>query len=158
MNKNRKRILQKLEAIVGSYASRKDAATTKKNSARDLPKYRYPIMFTGGRGEAKTKSISYEIDEEQILEGHYKFGTTNLFIMLALNEVLDYLEDNCDLEIEDLDLPEGNEKLKPGRPDIGKVEMMMDSDGTFYRVNGGKWMSPEEFNETYPNFKASKRR
>ena len=153
MNKNRKRLLQNIESIIGSHACRKDAATTKRNKIEELPRYRYPIVFSGDGGEAKTKSASYDIDGDEILGGYYKFGTTHLLIMQALDKVIDYFEENCGLDIDSLKISEGRDKLKIGRPDIGKVEKMMDSDGTLYRVNGGRWIKPEEFKEKYPNFK-----
>ncbi len=65
--------------------------------------FRYPVTYTDSEGKLhKTRNTVKDIDEKSVKTMRYKFGSNNLFIGIGLQRVLQYLENQYDLNFEDL--------------------------------------------------------
>lgn len=64
--------------------------------------FRYPIVFQTGPEECRQQRefITDEIPNEVLLDGHYQFGRNRLYVMRALEQILEYLERDFGLDIE----------------------------------------------------------
>lgn len=65
--------------------------------------FRYPVTYNDECNiERKIRYKVENIDEEQINTMRYKFGSNNLFIGSAIVKVLQYLEDEYNLDFDEL--------------------------------------------------------
>lgn len=63
--------------------------------------FRYPITFLGPLGEKDKRSYGIrDIDPSKFATGYYAFGANRLSIVAALARIIEYLEENHNLEIE----------------------------------------------------------
>ena len=65
--------------------------------------FRYPVTYTDREGkEQKTRYTVKDVDKKSLNTMHYKFGSNNLFIGIGLQNVLEYLENQYDLDFNEL--------------------------------------------------------
>ncbi len=85
----RTRLILQLERIIASHCSTKDL----KNGVN----YRYPVHYKkNGKLYKTTGSGIANVDDEGIKTMKYTFASHTLEIGAALEEVLDFLENNCE--------------------------------------------------------------
>ncbi len=102
MNEKRKRLLLKLEGLVGREFYNANIQNwgpggVWEGEGRD---FRFPITFVNAKGETKKmKQPNLELPIEVVKTGYYKLGANELHIIRALDEVLSYLEKDYDLNL-----------------------------------------------------------
>jgi len=101
LSNNRKRLLAHLEEVVGRHCynghiQNHGPGGTWEGEGRW---FRYPVRY-GDEGGWKTRGrLSPSLNTEELLSAHYAFGANNLYIIHALNAVLDVLVKEYGLEI-----------------------------------------------------------
>lgn len=58
--------------------------------------FRYPVTFFRKGGEEKRKSTTADLEHDELITGHYKFGANELSIYRALMKIVDMLETEYD--------------------------------------------------------------
>ncbi len=102
MGENEKKaLLAKLESIIGNSCYNGNIQNWGPNYERycDGREFRYPITFLD-KGQEKDKCHKTDISMslERMRTGYYAFGANQLHIIEALEEVIDYLEENYGLK------------------------------------------------------------
>lgn len=66
--------------------------------------HRYPILCVDGNGKAVKVTGSIDIPgsvpTEHLIRSSYHFGANHLQVMEALKEIVEYLEDNCGVQVD----------------------------------------------------------
>lgn len=96
--RSKKMIISKLESIIGNSFYNASIQNWGPNYERysDGREFRYPITFLDkDKNKNKCRNrIDPSMPMEQLLTGHYACGANHIYIIEALEKVIDYLEKN----------------------------------------------------------------
>jgi len=96
----KKKLLAKLESIIGNSCYNGNIQNWGPNYQRysNGRSFRYPITFLEqGAIKDKCTKTDPEMPLERMKTGYYAFGANQLYIIEALEEIIDYLEKNYGL-------------------------------------------------------------
>ncbi len=104
-SKARRRLLIKLEEIVGNQCYNKNIQNYGPGGVREVEgrAFRYPLTLRSSDGtttEVRGRSIPLDVTDDMLRSGHYAFGANQLDVMEGLERVLQFLEKNHGLVVE----------------------------------------------------------
>ena len=143
LSEKRRKLLQLLEPIVGKHCYNE---SIQNYEGRDMVSegrdFRYPVQFSSGTQVGKTKLRRYRTDSSYTLTGHYRFGQNELYIMRALDEVIEFLENNFGLAIENgPEMPDGD---IPVSFEQGSFLVKVTKSGVLFKAPGGGWQKKKQ--------------
>jgi len=96
-SKDKKQLLSKLESIIGNSCYNGNIQNWGPGYTKycDGREFRYPITFLeNGVTKDKCRSTDPTMALERMKTGHYSFGANRLYIIEAIEKIIDYLEEN----------------------------------------------------------------
>lgn len=99
---DKKQLLAKLESIIGNSCYNGNIQNWGPNYTRYHAgrEFRYPITFLdNGDNKDKCSSTDPGMALDRMRTGYYAFGANRLYIIEALEEIIEYLEENHGLNI-----------------------------------------------------------
>jgi hypothetical protein len=104
MSKNRRQLLTQMERLIGNECYNASIQNYGPGGVRESSGrgFRYPVTIRSENGDQKKYKdiqIPSSVPTNEILSGHYKFGSNQLDIMVGLNKILQLLEKHHNLSI-----------------------------------------------------------
>jgi hypothetical protein len=99
LDERRKRLLIKLESIIGNECYNANIQNWGPEGVFEGEgrEFRYPVTFRDQEGNKfKKRCVNNDLPDETLLGGYYAFGANELHVVAALNKILDYLEKGCE--------------------------------------------------------------
>ncbi len=101
MDESRKKLLIKMESIVGNECYNANIQNWGAHGAYEGEgrEFRYPVTFIDeNESKKKFRNVPLNIDNEMFAHGYYAFGANRLGIIKALEKILMHLEEEYDFK------------------------------------------------------------